>query len=69
MQCGRGGWESKRWLRLLFCMFSLELSFEGLAHFLPLGWLLEVVGMLRKASILHHRTICLKLPFGINHSL
>lgn len=37
-----------------FCVFSLELSFEGLAHFLPL----EVVGMLERASILHHHAIC-----------
>lgn len=47
------------------CVFSLELSFEGLAHFLPL----EAVGMLGRASILHHHTICLLLPFGINDPL
>lgn len=68
MQSGRGGWGSEIWLRLLL-HDSLELSFEGLAHFLPLGRSLEVVGMPRKASILHHLTICLMLPFGINHSL
>lgn len=70
MQCRVGGgcW---RWLRLLLCscVFSLELSFEGLAHFLPLGQPLDVVGMPGKASILHHCTICLMLPFGINDSL
>lgn len=33
------------------CVFSLELSFEGLAHFLPLGRPLEVVWMLGRASI------------------
>lgn len=52
-----------------FCVFSLELSFEGLAHFLTLGWPLEVVGMLGRASILHHHAICLLLPFGINDSV
>lgn len=41
------------------CMFSLELSFEGLAHFLTPGWPLEVVGMLDRASIFHHHAICL----------
>lgn len=32
-------------------MFSLELSFEGLAHFLPLGRTLEAVGRLVAESI------------------
>ena len=54
---------------MLSCVFSLELSFEGLAHFLPLGQPLEAVMMPGRASILHRRTICLMLPFGINDSL
>ena len=33
------------------CVFSLELSFEGLAHFLPLGRTLEAVGRLVAESI------------------
>lgn len=45
------------------------LSFEGLAHFLPLGRPLEAVRMVGKALIRHHRTICLMLPSGINDSL
>lgn len=51
------------------CVFSLELSFEGLAHFLTLGRPLEVAGMLDRASILHHHAICLLLPLGINDSV
>lgn len=67
-QCSLGGWGSRR-RPLSSCVFSLELSFEGLAHFLTLGWPLEVVGMLGRASILHHHAICLLLPFGINDSV
>lgn len=58
---GAGG--SRDRARSPLCVFSLELSFEGLAHFLTP---LQVVGMLERASILHHRAICLLLPFGIN---
>lgn len=56
--------QRSRWSR--GSVFSLELSSEGLAHFLPLNQPVGGVGMLGRASILHHRAICLALPFGIN---
>lgn len=45
------------------CVFSLELSSERLTYFLPLNQPVGVVGMLGRASILHHHAICLRAAF------
>lgn len=58
MRRSRWSWGSEK-----CCVLSLELSSEGLAHFLLLDHPLEVVGMLGRASIPHHRAICLHAAF------